>query len=131
MRTSVLAVAGAVLLLAGCSSSTSSPAAAPTSQAAVDDTSSSQPPATCNLKSQGDIIERVIVPGQPATAQQLGGVNLQNCTLAFSNLAAETSKDPGFCTQAAWLADNPGYDVNAVPAAPLKRVQAQAGAACG
>lgn len=114
-RTSVLAVAAAVLALVGCSSSTSKPTATPTSQA-----STSAPPATCNLKSQGDIIERVVVPGQPATAQQLGNVNLQNCTLAFNDLAAQTSTGPGYCTTAAWAADNPGYNVDAVPAAPLK-----------
>lgn len=125
-RTPVFAVAAAVLALAGCSSSTSTPAAAPTSQVGT-----SAPPATCNLKSSGDIIERVVVPGQPATAQQLGSVNLQNCTMAFNDLAAQTSTDAGYCTTAAWAADNPGYSVDAVPAAPLKKIQAQAGAACG
>lgn len=118
----------AVLLLAGCSSSPSSPAAAPTSQAPAD--TASQPPATCNLKSQGDIIERVVTPGNPATAQQLGSVDLAQCKLAFDTLARETSTDAGFCSQEAWLVDNPSYDVNAVPAAPLKKVQAQAGTAC-
>jgi hypothetical protein len=129
-RTLPAAAVAAVLGLAGCSSSASKPAAAPTSQApAVSITS--QPPATCSLKPQGDIIERIVVPGQPATAQQLGGVDLRNCTLTFSDLADETSKDPGYCTQAAWLSDNPNYDVNAVPAPPLKKIQAQAGQACG
>lgn len=132
MRRIVLAAATTVfgLGVAGCSSGASKPAAEPTSQAAVD-TTSSQPAATCNLKSQGDVIERVVVPGQPATAQELGGVNLQDCTLTFDDLAAETSTDPGYCTTAAWAADNVGYDVNAVPAPPLKKVQAKAGAACG
>lgn len=128
MRRTVLLAAVVGLGLAGCSSGASKPVAAPTSQAV---TTNSQPPATCNLKSTGDIIERVIVPGQPATAQQLGSINLQDCTLAFNDLAAETSTDPGFCTTAAWLSDNPNYDVTAVPAPPLKKVQAQAGAACG
>lgn len=126
MRRALL-TAAVVLVLAGCSSSTSTPAAAPTTQAST----TSVPPATCNLKSTGDIIQRVIVPGQPATAQELGSVNLGNCTLSFDDLAQETSTDAGYCTTAAWATDNPGYDINAVPAAPLKKVQAQAGAACG
>lgn len=128
-RTVVLAIAVG-LGVAGCSSSASSPAAAPTSQAPAAVTTS-QPPATCSLASKGDIIERVVTPGNPATAQQLGSVNLAQCKLAFDTLAQETSTDPGYCSQEAWVADNPSYDVNAVPAPPLKKVQAQAGQACG
>lgn len=129
--------AGVLLLLAGYSSGANKPAAAPPSPVAVPRTTAaltaptSAQPASCSLKLQGDIIERVVVPGQPATVQQLGSINLQDCTLAFNDLAAETNDDPGYCTTAAWLSDNPGYDVNAVPAPPLKKVQAQAGAACG
>lgn len=127
MRRALIVVA-AVLALAGCFSSTSTPSAAPSSTSAV---TTSQPPTTCNLKSAGDIIERIVVPGQPASAQQLGSVNLQDCTLVFNDLARETSTDPGYCTTAAWLKDNPNYDVNAVPAPPLKKIQAQAGQVCG
>lgn len=126
----MLTIAAAVgLALTGCSSNPSQPAAAPTSQAQAS-TTASQPPTTCNLKSQGDIIERVVDPGQPATAQELGSIDLENCVTAFSEIAKETSTDPGFCSQEAWASDNPHYDVNAVPAAPLKKVQAQAGAGC-
>lgn len=127
-RTVVLAIAVG-LGVAGCSSSLDKPVAAPTSQAPAAVTTS-QPPATCNLKSAGDIIERVVTPGNPATAQQLGSVNLAQCKLAFDTLAQETSTDPGFCSQEAWAADNPNYDVNAVPAPPLRKIQAQAGAGC-
>lgn len=127
-RTVVLAIAVG-LGVAGCSSSLDKPVAVPTSQvpAAV---TTSLPPAACSLKGAGDIIERIIVPGQPATAQQLGSVNLQDCTLAFDDLARETSTDAGFCSQAAWLKDNPNYPVDKVPAPPLKKIQAQAGAGC-
>jgi hypothetical protein len=36
----------------------------------------------------------------------------------------------GYCTQAGYVADNPGYDPNATPAALLSKVAAQAGPAC-
>lgn len=126
-RASVLTAAAAVLTLAACSSSLDKSAAAPPTTAS---SSTSQPTATCNLKSQGDIIERVVVPGQPATAQQLGSVDLAQCKMSFDTLAQETSTDAGYCSTEAWLADNPGYPVDAVPAPPLKKIQAQAGAAC-
>jgi hypothetical protein len=36
----------------------------------------------------------------------------------------------GICTQVGYVSQNPGYDVNATPAAPLKDVAAQKGPAC-
>jgi uncharacterized lipoprotein YbaY len=127
MRRTLVLAALVVLGLAGCSSSLDKPVAAPTSQA---DTTSSQPPATCNLKEQGDVILRYVTPNLPPSAQVVGGVDLGLCETTFDSLARTTSTDSGYCTTAAWASDNPGYNPDAVPAAPLKNVQAQAGQAC-
>jgi hypothetical protein len=32
------------------------------------------------------------------------------------------STGPGYCSKIAWADDNPGYDADARPAAPLKKV---------
>lgn len=131
MRRVPLVTVAAVLLLAGCSSSASKPATAPaTAQPAVTTSEPTVAPTSCALTSKADVIERIITPGSPATAQRLGSVDLVNCRSVFDALKDETSTDPGYCTTAAWAADNPGYNVDAVPAPPLKNVQAVAGKGC-
>lgn len=128
MRRTVMLIAAISLGAAGCSSSTSTPAAAPTSQAAAPASSS---PTGCNLKTQRDVIVRYVTPDLPPSAQTLGDVNLALCETTFDSLAKTTSTDAGFCTTAAFADDNVGYNPDAVPAPPLRKVQAQAGAACG
>lgn len=131
MRRALIAAvvsAGVVLPLAACSSSTSTPSAAPTTSAP--DTTTSASSAACNLKTQRDVILRYVTPSLPPSAQVVGDVDLALCETTFDSLARTTSTDPGFCTTAAFASDNPDYNADAVPAAPLKKVQAQAGAAC-
>lgn len=142
-RVLVLAVVLAVVLaLAGCSSSTSKPAAAPTGQApaVTSDATSATPSAapstttepttaapstssTCHLPDKGDIIAREKVPGLPVDAIELGGTDPEHCTWTFDMLKTSQPTGAGYCTEAAWASDNPGYDVEAKPAAPLKNVQ--------
>lgn len=125
-----LVLAAAVLALAGCSSGPGTPDTAPGTQNTVG-TTTSPPSATCNLKSKADILVRYVTPLGPATAQELGSVNLALCEPTFDTLADTTSTDAGYCTSTAWMSDNVGYNVDAVPAPPLKKIQAQAGQACG
>ncbi|GAB2713888.1 hypothetical protein GCM10010442_38220 [Kitasatospora kifunensis] len=77
-----------------------------------------------------DIIVRTITPDLPASAEVLGNYDIQNCEPTFQSLQASSPTDPGFCTQAAWASDNPGYDADATPAAPLKNIQVEYGPAC-
>lgn len=141
-RTPVLAAAAAVLALAGCSSTAGKPAAVPaatsvpssvaTTAPPAPDTSSSQPAApaeTCAtpLPDSGDIIVRETVPNLPASAQELGGTDPEHCVLTFDTLKTSSPTGAGYCTQAAWAADNPGYDVNATPAPLLKKVRVTIG----
>lgn len=70
-----------------------------------------------------DVIERFVVPGQQATAELLGAH-------ALCGFVAASPSGPGYCTQIAWAAANPGYNPEATPARPLKGVLKSAGAAC-
>jgi hypothetical protein len=100
----------------------------------------------CNLISQGDLIEwsRNRHPpysdgstGLPPSATRIGdidGVNCKNYLDEFPALHADNEADTaaGYrdCYEIAWAADNPGYNVDAVPAPRLKNVLEQAGNAC-
>jgi hypothetical protein len=83
----------------------------------------------------GDIYVRMIQPGQAPIAQELGGewvwnVSLHKCLTSVQMMIATAPQSQGTCTQVGYVADNPGYDVNADTAAPLKNVVAQTGPAC-
>ena len=142
MRTSVVVVAGAVLALAGCSSGTSKPVAAPSPTSAPAsvattatppaDTSTSQPAVpvdTCAtpLPDKGDVIVREIFPNVPIDAMELGGTDPERCVWTMDSLKTSQPAGPGYCSQVAWASDNPGYNADAVPAPPLKKVQVTIG----
>lgn len=76
------------------------------------------------------MIERMVTPHGPATAVLIGDVNLVVCKSSVQELAAESPTVTGFCTQIARSRDNPGYNVEAQPAAPLKKVITEVGPAC-
>lgn len=136
MRRTLVAVA-AVLGLGGCASTTSKPAAVPPVASVAPATppadTSPSPPAvaaeTCAtpLPDRGDIIIRETVPGLPVSAQELGGTDPEHCVLTFDSLKTSQPTGAGYCTQAAWASDNAGYDPNAIPAPPLKKVQVAIG----
>ena len=136
------------LLLAACggSSTTKSfggkvPASLP-SQTTVATTSASASPApddpaatACfakNTPNQPDIIVREKDPTHPYVAQQLGGGYVYNhgsneCQTAVAFTLATVADQAGHCVQIARAADNPGYNVDANPAPPLKEVIASKG----
>jgi hypothetical protein len=76
------------------------------------------------------VIVRYVAPGQPATAQVLGNYNLQNCEPTFQTLQDTSPTGDGYCTEAAWASDNPGYNADATPAPRLKNPQVSVGPAC-
>lgn len=142
-RTPMLAVAAGALLLGGCSSSLDKPVAAPTGQVPTTTgvattatpsaaPSSTQPAAaaeTCAtpLPDKGDVIVREIFPNVPIDAMELGGTDPEHCVWTMDSLKTSQPTGAGYCSQVAWASDNVGYDPNAVPALPLKNVQAMIG----
>jgi hypothetical protein len=83
----------------------------------------------------GDIYVRWTDPGVPWTAQELGGewvwnVALGKCLTSVQMEIAASPPGAGNCTQVGYVAENPGYDVNATPAPPLEDVAAETGPAC-
>ena len=135
------AVAGAVLV-SGCAGSGSAAGGAAQSGSAGGTSSAtanaiSAPENACDNRpdASGDIYVRMVSPGVPAQAQELGGEwrwnsSLGKCQTSVELMISTAPLSTGNCTQVGYAADNPGYDPNATPAAPLKHVAAQAGPAC-
>jgi hypothetical protein len=127
----IISLLAASLALTACSSSTPSPApkAAPAAatQAA---TASPSPSASCALQITFSYIVRTTEPGMPAQAQEIGNVDLGNCTPTLQDFAQTAGQGQGECTTIARAKANPGYDVNASPAPPLRRVLMYAGPGC-
>jgi hypothetical protein len=91
----------------------------------------------CDKRSpaSGDLYVRTVTPGGSAQAQQLGGrwawdQTSNKCLTSVQTVLATAPLGTGHCTQVGYVADNPGYDLKATPAAPLSKVAAQAGPAC-
>lgn len=129
-----LPVAMPLVLLAACSSS-SQPKATVKSQPVVPSVSPTAAPAedaaiaACAARKAvaGEIILRTIYgTGQPAQAQLLGdqwnwNYTSGECQTGTDFLIAGAPTGPGACTQAALAQDNPAYNLDAVPAAPLQK----------
>lgn len=69
-------------------------------------------------------------PGLPDSAQVLGSYNAATCQSTFQMLKSTSPTGAGYCTEAAWASDNPGYNADAEPAKRLKDVQVSVGAGC-
>ncbi|HET9690055.1 MAG TPA: hypothetical protein VFP61_02810 [Acidimicrobiales bacterium] len=131
---------GAAMGVAGCGShaaatSTGPPAGGP---AAGTSSSGASSPATgrsalaggCTLPTTPQLIERTVSPTGPPVAVLVGAANTVLCQPTTQAFRAGVPSGPGWCTQLARFDDNPGYDVNQVPAPPLQKVIASAGAGC-
>jgi hypothetical protein len=151
---SAFVVALATLALASCGESkpaapspfrsAESTVAAPISQQATIAAPASEQ--RCSLVSDRDLIEwkRSSHPpysdgstGRPASAIEIGDVDLVNCKSYLDGWVAnhednEADTAAGYrdCYEIAWADDNPGYNADAVPAPRLKNVIEQAGNAC-
>jgi hypothetical protein len=85
--------------------------------------------------SSGDILVRMTTNGQPAVTQQLGGAwnwdaKTRRCNTAVQAVMLTASGTTGDCTQVAYAASNPGYQLTTSPAPPLKKVLVAKGPAC-
>jgi hypothetical protein len=127
-----LAAVVALAALTACGSpSASSPAAAPPSpaHAAVAKAKAAPSPA-CKLTTTFDYIERDDDPGASVMADEIGNTDYSDCKSSLADFAATAGQASGECTTIALASSNPGYDVNEVPAPPLKDVIASAGPGC-
>ncbi|MDF3284652.1 hypothetical protein [Gordonia sp. N1V] len=61
-------------------------------------------------------------PNTPADAIEVGSMDKTTCEPSIESVEATLPTAPGYCTKLAWATDNPGYDVDMKPAAPLKEV---------
>ncbi|MFD8424447.1 hypothetical protein [Streptomyces sp. NPDC059466] len=77
-----------------------------------------------------DVLVWYKVPDIPDSAQTLGNYNVVTCETTFDDLQHTSPTQPGYCTAAAWVSDNPGYDVDARPAMRPKKVQVAVGPGC-
>lgn len=112
--------------------STRPPASAPphASSPAPHTSATPAPDPTCTLPDTQDLLVRYTVPGLPDSAQVLGEVDLGNCTPTLDCLARTSPRGDGYCTEVAWASDNPGYNADATPAPPLKKVIEAIGGGC-
>jgi hypothetical protein len=77
-----------------------------------------------------DVIVWYKAPGLPNSAQVLGNYDLVTCETTFKSLTHTSPTGPGYCTEAAWASDNPGYNADASPAKRIKNAQVVIGPAC-
>lgn len=126
MRCGILAVVAVLLVTAGCSNTrfvapavTGKPTSTPSTPSPV----KSCPPTR-------QVIVWTRVPGAPNSARVLGNYNAATCETTFKWLQDSSPAGPGYCTEAAYARDNPGYDVDASPAPHPKGVRVAVGGAC-
>lgn len=92
--------------------------------------SSAVPSPSCTLPDDRDVIVWYRVPGVQDSAQELGEVDLANCTPTIDTVISTAPTGDGYCTAVGWADANPGYDANATPAPPLKHVIQEVGGSC-
>ena len=85
---------------------------------------------SCGLKTSFDYLVRTTQPGMPASAQEIGNVDLAHCMPTIQDFAKTAGTASGECTQIALASDNLGYDVNASPAPTLRKVITDTGPGC-
>ena len=133
MRTRQLLAIATLFATAACSSSSPAASTPPATSAATPHTTTT---AAASASVKGctsptfNYIERDADPGAQTLAQLLGNCDLatgQDTLADFQQTAGEAT---GECTTIALASDNPGYDVNTVPAPPLKDVIESAGPGC-
>ncbi|MQY32601.1 hypothetical protein SRB17_05550 [Streptomyces sp. RB17] len=148
MRRTILPIA-AILLTAACSSGgsdtaskpahTSTPRATRSSHSAAPEPSAShvakpkpkpKPSRSKGCGPERDVIVWYKTPGAPNSAQVIGNYNVTSCQTTFDELQQDSPTGDGYCTEAAWASDNPGYNADADSPKRLKNVQVSVGPAC-
>lgn len=77
-----------------------------------------------------DVLVWQLAPGQSPTADRLGEYDVRTCQSTFDYLRETVELGQGFCTEAGYASDNPGYDESARPAWRLSVVEFRAGLGC-
>ena len=83
----------------------------------------------CALVTKGYLIERLVTSDR-ILAYKVGDVDLRTCKPTLDTFAANAPTRPFFCSQIAWAADNPGYNLSTRFPLPLKKVLLSVGPAC-
>jgi len=124
--------AGALALVTACASSSSSAAAAAKPKASH--SASHHPKAHASPACKRSLLPAYIIrdsdPGASIMADEIGATDEENCTSSLADFAATAGQASGECTTIALASSNPGYDVNQVPAPPLRDVIESAGPGC-
>jgi hypothetical protein len=121
------------------SAAASSPAPNPAASAAAKAKAAAQAKAVsacfARKPASGQLYVRTTEPGLQANASELGAnwswdYVTGTCMDAMDSTIAGAGTADGECTTVGYVADNPGYDANAVPAPPLPAVANEAGPGC-
>lgn len=130
----LLLIPATALAASACGSSdTTTAAISTTSSAAISDTSiAPTAPASkkCALQPSRDLLIWEKWPSLPDSTARIGDVDFGNCVPTLDDWKATEPTGTGHCSKIAWADDNPGYDENAKPAAPLEHVLDEVGPAC-
>jgi hypothetical protein len=129
-----IALPTAVALAACNSATTSAPPAAAPAATATHSAGKAKPKASPKPQCTAptfDYIVRDDDPGASILADEIGNCDGTDGKFdVLSTFASTAGQASGECTTIALASDNPGYNVNAVPAAPLKDVIESAGPGC-
>jgi hypothetical protein len=122
----------AVIVIVTACASTGHAAAPPAASARARASTPAASPstATCKLKTAFDYLVRTTSPDLAASAQEIGNVDLANCTPFLQDFTQTAGTASGECTTIALASDNPGYNADASPAPPLRKVIQSAGPGC-
>ncbi|GAB4724917.1 hypothetical protein MOKP126_45310 [Mycobacterium avium subsp. hominissuis] len=76
----------------------------------------------CDMPTIRDLIVWERRPRLIDSAFEVGDADLSQCKPTVDTWPAGEPTGPGYCSKIAWASDNPGYDTDARPAPPLKKV---------
>jgi len=83
--------------------------------------------APCDMPTTRDLIIWERRPHLLDSAYEVGDANLSQCKPTVDTWPAGEPTGAGYCSKIAWASDNPGYDAEAQPAPPLKKVIEEVG----
>lgn len=88
------------------------------------------PSPSCTLPDDRDMYVWTRGVGVEDDAQEIGEADLSECITSVQLIMETSATGPGYCTEIGYVDQNPGYDVNATPAKPLKHIVDEVGAGC-
>jgi hypothetical protein len=77
---------------------------------------------SCDMPTTRDLIIWEHRPRILDSAYTVGDADLSQCKPTVDTWPAGEPTGEGYCSKIAWASDNPGYDTDARPAPPLKKV---------